>query len=212
MDMKGISVLAVHYLTPLAIQLFRSRDADLCPLIWFTPFTPFMGVFVSLITSESEFNRLELCNEAQLSDIFCHLQLELGGMVGKKCFLWNMNLHSKYIIIFYVPLLCIMQNDTFLNILFLPCSSFRIRASYGLPLRRKLPCFLTRPSRHVAPTDQMRTKTTAAIPTCSSPYTSTSTAWRRAGRVEVSLVFVLRRTAKWYAWKPLHGVNRLYSI
>lgn len=74
---------------------------------------------------------------------------------------------------------------------FLPCidCSFRIRAS-SVPLRqRKLPSSSMPPSLHVAAASGTVMRRITATLTCSSLCTSTSTAWRRAAKAEVSCSF-----------------------
>lgn len=72
-----------------------------------------------------------------------------------------------------------------------PPHSFRIRASCVPRRLRKPPSSWTLPSPHAAPADPMWRRRSAATPTCCSRFTSTSTAWRRAAREEVSTIRLL---------------------
>lgn len=67
-------------------------------------------------------------------------------------------------------------------------SSFKIKVNSGLPLQRKLPSSLMPPLPLVEAPSNTAKRKIIRIPTCSSHYTSTSTEWRRAAKVEVSLI------------------------
>lgn len=69
--------------------------------------------------------------------------------------------------------------------------SFRTRASSVPPRQRRLPSSWTPPSPRAAAASGTVPRRITATPTCSSRCTSTSTAWRRAAKAEVSCPLAL---------------------